>query len=132
MAGKRGSSIPAEVYAEAVRLMNEESLGVTETAKRLGISYNTLYSAIKRDYGRIARNTDMIMKGGRPGAKSMRYDPFDEKVYVVQGVTNIVFNREEFIDMTMAVLDMLEKLDRLGDQRNNDKEGYHANVGAEL
>ena len=113
----RGESIPKEVYAEALRMMNEEGCGVTEVAKRLGISYNTLYSAVKRDGGRVAKN---VAPDRGPGMKSMRYDPFDEKVYVVQGMTSIMFNREEFIDMTMTVLDMLEKLDRLDEQKNEE------------
>ena len=117
MTTRRGPAVPAEVYAEAVRLMNEEGYDISEAAKKLGISYNTLYAAVKREDGRIIKNTDMSMKGGRPGVKSMRYDPFDEKIYVVQGVTAIIFNREEFIDMALAVLDMLEKLDMLDGQK---------------
>lgn len=119
MTNKRGPAIPTEVYAEALRLMKEENCGVTEAAKRLGVSYNTLYSAVKRDNGRIANNTITSAERG-PGKKSMLYDPFDEKVYVIQGVITITFNREEFIDMTMTVLDMLEKLDRLDDRKDKE------------
>lgn len=109
----RGKAMSKETYELAIKMMETENIGVTEAAKRVGVSYNTLYAAIKRG-SNLPKPRYKEYKGTiLSDTVSFRFDPKEQKIFIVCGLREISMNKEEFIDKTMVMLNLLEKMDEM-------------------